>query len=96
MQAGLGVRRNGMRARENPERGGVMSVAERSLVLAQARVAERGQGGVVEAARGGDVADADRDVVEHGPILLSGGSLITAMTVRIRAQQSRLVNRHTG
>src|SRR6516225_272735 len=50
----------------DPERGPTLPVAEGPLDLDEARVAERLEHCVIEAFRGGDVADTDRDMVDHG------------------------------
>src|SRR5439155_11918586 len=59
----------------DPERNRVASIAERCRALAEAGIAEWRQGGVVEPLRRGDVAYADRDMVEHDDhsFMRSGG-----------------------
>src|SRR5580692_9793325 len=66
MQARLFVGRNGVLRGTDPERGSSLSIAEGALDLDQAYIAERFERRVVEAFRGGDVADTDRNVIDHG------------------------------
>src|SRR5262249_7227241 len=48
-----------------PQRHALLAVAQRALAVAQPRIAERFQRGIVERLGAGDVADADRNMVEH-------------------------------
>src|SRR5208282_6526512 len=54
----------------DPKSDGLLAVAERVLAVAQPLVADRLERPVVERLRPGDVADADRDMVEHARVLL--------------------------
>src|SRR6185503_225503 len=57
--------RDGALGGADPQRHAILAVAERARGLAQACVAERFQGCVVEPLGLGDVANADREVIEH-------------------------------
>src|SRR6185312_7836103 len=73
VQSRARIGRNRPVGRVDPQRRRIGAVAERSGRVAQAPVAERLQGGVVEALARRDILGADRNVVDHG--LLSGHEL---------------------
>src|SRR5262249_55472380 len=66
MQAGFVVRGHRPLGGADPQRDRVPTIAERARRLAEAGIAQRLQGRVVEAFGLGHVADAERDVVDHG------------------------------
>jgi hypothetical protein len=66
VQARLVVSRNRALRDIDPERDGLAPISERIRSLAQARVTEGLQGGIVETLGRGDVMDADRDMIDHG------------------------------
>src|SRR5215208_1789969 len=71
MQARFLVRRHRAQGGADPQRDRVAPIAERAFALVQTSIAERLQRRVVEALRLGDVADADREVVDHETLLWS-------------------------
>src|SRR6187399_1912678 len=65
VQAGRGVGRDRLVAGRNPQRDRILAVAERGVAGAEAGVAERIQCRVVEPLGAGDIAHADRNMIEH-------------------------------
>src|SRR5262249_46338507 len=65
MQVRLAVRRNRTVGSADPERDAVASVAEGACALAQARIPERLQRGVVEALGLGSIANAVGDMIKQ-------------------------------
>src|SRR5829696_320709 len=90
VQPRLFVRGDRVLGGNDPECDGLAPVAERAFPFAQACVAERLQGGVVEAPCRGDVTHADGDMIEHGLLLHDEGQR-TAQPLTRRARNSAWV-----
>src|SRR5262249_44791380 len=66
VEAGFWISRDWLLGFEPPELRCCRAITEIPLAFREALVAQRRQGGVVEAPRRLEIADADRDVIDHG------------------------------
>jgi hypothetical protein len=65
MQPGLRVGPHRALAEADPELNRILAISERRIARAEARIAERLEGGVIKGFRFGDIANADRNVIDH-------------------------------